>query len=177
MKNYIIFLIAIMALLSTACSEKQITEFTQSDLVKMQEDTNWVEITDTLHPNLGCSNHPGAMEPPPNELKWDQMKIIENQDEFEQLSNIMDTFSCWQSQNPNIDFDSYSLLLYSHKTGQHHSKTQFFKNDAEKEYKLLVHIHIESRELILYTLRNWLLVPKLKEDYKISVDTLRYMPK
>lgn len=170
-------ILAIIILLITACSEQQTAKFDYSDYDEMLNDENWVEVVDTLHPDLGCSSHPGASDEPHSSLlPWDELSIINNDSDFNRLSDDMENRDCWNSDHQNIDFDTYTLLAYSHKTGMHTSYIQFFKNDKKKEYKMIVHIHIKSKELILYTLRNWLLVPKLRDDYEISVDTLQYMP-
>lgn len=177
MKTNLFILLAAFIMLFTSCTEKQATEFTYNDYLSLQSDDDWVEITDTLHPYIGCSSHPGAPDKPHSILlPWYKISIFNNDNDFNQLSDDMENRDCWISEHQNIDFDTYTLLAYSHKTGKHTSFTQFFQNDKKKEYKLIVHIHIESRELLLYTLRNWLLVPKLREDYEIIVDTLNYLP-
>lgn len=181
-------LFAIMILLTIAflsCSKEQATESKGNfDMQAILSDSNWVEVIDTSRPDLRCSNKRGGLIDPPEFLEYGKLVVINNKSDYEKLLNRLDslalvnkfdTAGCTKTNPPQVNFSNKTLLGYSLITGRNKSNTRFFKNTSLKAYKLVIDIKLLDNRLTPYTLRTWLLVPKLDNSYKVEVDTLLHL--
>jgi hypothetical protein len=163
----IIFLLAnIITLLFFSCGYEQATQATKKyDLKTILNDSNWVEVLDTISFNIECLDAD----------KMAEKYVIRDTSEYKILYDAIwsgDIYEkCQEYELPFINFERYSLLGLLTLTGPCKIKRMIFINDIEKKYFYQIEITITSLEKILFTNQNWLLVPKIKSEYEIIFDT------
>ncbi|HRT68078.1 MAG TPA: hypothetical protein P5216_05000, partial [Bacteroidota bacterium] len=129
-------------------------------------------ITDTISIDLGGKNKSGILLEPPNLLEYDKLYQINNQFDYQELLQELDSVGILKPNPPSIDFEQKTLLCYYQISGNHNSTSRLFKNNSTKEYLLLINIHLFDHFLAPHIVREWLLVPKIEANYNILIDTL-----
>ena len=167
MKKTIIFALASILMLMISCSEEQPTKFNKItyDKYQIQNDTNWVEVTDTMSIDIKCLN---------GDLISDfKSFVIRDSNEYADLASLRwNYFECIDYELPTIDFTQYTLLGLNTRTGPVLIERSVFKNDSQKKYLYLIKLKITSLDEILIHNRNFLLIPRLPLNFTINMDTL-----
>ncbi len=170
----ILVLISIMILGLYSCekaSTSAIQEEKKYTLEEILADTNWIEITDTLHyndiPQLTFRT-----------LNWDHnsIKIISNTESYEKLKIISDT--TYPGYSPiilkDINFNSYDLIGLLYNDRGNVIKKMYFKNINTKQVFYFVELTRYTKDGIVDEIyresQNWLIIPKIPNDYKIFTD-------
>ena len=130
----------------------------------------WVEITDTIVPDIGCTYKPGGQIGGPTNLNYDVLLIINEQIHYEDLLIDLDSINCHNPNPPSIDFNIKTLLGYSFEEIPNYSFSRFFKNDSLREYKLFIDVKIINDIDLPYSVRQWIVVPKVNNSYKVVVE-------
>lgn len=167
----IIIITSLVLISLISCNKEQATQ-PDNFLMKIINDTNWVEVTDTIPILIDC-------------LDFDKMYnlfniVVRTKQEYDDLIDTLRSrikakdYICDNYEFPEIDFDKYSLIGLETRTGPCEIKKKLFRNDSKKEflYILVISETINENHLILITNRNTLLVPKIPSDYIVKMDTI-----
>ena len=183
MKKSIFLLLASIMMLTAACNEEQPTKFAAVyDKHTIQEDTNWVEITDidTVETCIiGKLYINGLLINSEEQYKNLFIETLKDPDYLWAVRNHPELTKCREEyQIPDIDFNKRDLIMYLSPLGggQPIFTRRIFENNLSKEIVYLV----ETR-LTTYTKENshfaeTITIPKLKSQYTIKFDTLLYFP-
>ncbi|MCO5252680.1 MAG: hypothetical protein M9949_14825 [Candidatus Kapabacteria bacterium] len=167
MKKSMFFCAVMLAVLMVSCKQEQATQATSFDKYTIADDKNWVEVTDTMSIDIDCLDGDKM-----NDLK---QFIFRNQAEYSTLDTLRvdEIFkNCVSYENPEVDFENYSLIGLLTRTGFCEIKLNVYRNDAVKKIYYVVDITNTGTEEILITNYNMLRVPPIQSDYTIVMDTI-----
>jgi hypothetical protein len=164
-------------LLVVACEEKQITEFTQSDLEQMQQDTNWVKITDidTVQNDIlkvKCIDRNSIEGGILIRSKEELVDVYDSQ----LFKDIDSNLNCSDSlDNINLDFENRDHIISLFYASQMDKwKRSIFINFSTNEIKYVIE-KIHSGDIIndkrTYW-SEWISLPKLNGDFKLNSTVL-----
>ncbi len=173
--KYLIFILAIAVMLLVSCEKEQPTNFSATyDKYQIQNDSDWVEITDidTLNSCLGPAY-------------WirenNKYIIIKNENEYKTIfDDAVATLGkdfiiakCDTVYKPTgVDFSKRFIISYKIATGDVKFTRKIFKNKISKDYFYLVSItNFSSNEI----LRGWgesISLPIINSDINVVFDTL-----
>ena len=180
MRNYIIFFIAIMALLSTACSEKQITEFT---IEEIENDPEWVDVTkiDTVEACIAHNlfdENPLIINSEATYKEYNQ-KSLEYEPFLDKIRLYPELTRCTEEYQPSgIDFSSRSLILFYKITGGQPTCTRnLYRNDEKKMYIYAVKIQKTTTTQEGSGFSEHITIPKIKDNYKFKDKIIVKNPK
>lgn len=171
----IILVLAILAFIG--CKEEAPTEnklITQQKytIEELENDTNWVEITDIDTLELPCI--------------WLDLfkrgKLIRQESEYNDMYDeskaLMDHSElpyCKDDTNYiNVDFLTRSLVLFEVRSngGSPTFNRRIFKNSSLKEYRYILELTIRSGSKENSGFTEVISIPKVNEDYEFKFDTL-----
>ncbi len=176
MKQSIIFCAVMIAAIMLSCKQEHATQFSNYDKYSIANDTNWVEVTDTINVKLKCLDL----------ILAKNGVVIKSEADYQNLWNqSIETIRWWKDRpdpdtiyqdcnnySPiNIDFDKFSILGYTTITGIAETVRNIYINDKSKTYLHLVHItkiRLEARGDGYF---NWVSIPKVKSGYQVLFDT------
>lgn len=138
-------------------------------LVQNQNDIWWIEIIDTLKPNIGCNERIGIVSNIPDGLEYDSLITINNDTDYQNLLKKLETIGCKNQNQVIVNFDERTLLGYSLLTGRNVTELTFFKNEKLREYNLVVDVKLLDSTFLPVSVWKWLIVRKLDSNYKINV--------
>lgn len=177
MRKSIILIISFTIFLVT-CSKEQPTNLSSNyDKYQIQNDSDWVEITDTMNINVLCLD--------PSLIYTG--KVIMNDNDYRDLWNKSSGFiemwknlrhpdslyaKCKEYTDLNIDFQRYSLLGFAIITGIAETNRYVYVNHKRKEYLHLLHIIDTSNYKRGDAYYKWVAVPKIPGDYLVKFDTI-----
>lgn len=183
MRAILIILLAAFFMLFTSCNEKQVTEFTQSDLEQIQQDTNWVEITDidtveACMANDFYNNGKGLLIKSEEDYKKYFDKSLENEQYMDMVRNWSQYTNCTEEFQPlNANLENRDLILYSISSGGMPIFTRrIFLNKNESEYIYIVEIQITTYTKELRSFSDEITVPNLNEGYSFRFETFEKQP-
>ncbi|MGA2298435.1 MAG: hypothetical protein ABSG15_12890 [FCB group bacterium] len=129
------------------------------DKHNIQNDSNWVEIIDTMIiiPNCMYDNSP---QPP---------YIINDSNEYKSI--LLD--SCFVGRRPWVDFSKRTVLGNVTQTNVTDFKYQIFKDDKLKLILYLIEIDVVYNFGFVSKL-HLISIPKISNDYKVYFDTLHF---
>ncbi|TAL69800.1 MAG: hypothetical protein EPN82_04035 [Bacteroidetes bacterium] len=163
MKKIIFLSILFVAVIfGISCQETETTAPTY-DKHNIQNDTNWVEITDTIHFYSACLFM--------GQNKYFTSFVINDSNTYNNLK-YYDAY-CNDSKYPYIDFAKKTLLIYSFEHGciwddYYH----VYRNDIYKKYLFLIVRDIKEPVWILEKTATGIIIPKIKNNYTVDFDTL-----
>lgn len=171
----VLFLLVIFA-----CSKEQLTETQHVNLQEIQNDSNWVEILDTINvtDKITCLAssliHWGTVFNSENDYKliWD--KSVNDYPEEIGMCNGMKfnpKLSKPQFYITNINFNERTVLGFDLMTGPAKCQRHIFINDNKKKYLYELQIKVTSNNDRGDGYYNWISISKLKSGYSISFDT------
>ena len=159
-------MIAFITLLATACNENQITEFTQSDLEQIQQDPNWVEITDI---DTVSDNAPFNDLTEGGILVRSEKQLLEIYNLFEQgFAHGLDTL--------DLDFKNRDHILYVITSSPSEYKRSLMINDVTKEVMYIVEVQMKDRTYRLDYWSEWISIPKINQRYVFRTRTIVKAP-
>ncbi|GAB1370475.1 hypothetical protein MASR1M45_05360 [Candidatus Kapaibacterium sp.] len=166
MKKLIILVFASIFTMFTSCKQEQPTQLSPNyDKHNIQNDTNWVEVTDTMSIDIKCLN--GDL------ISHLKSFVIRDSIEYTDLDTLRwNYFECIDYELPTIDFTQYTLLGLNTRTGPVLIERSVFKNDSKKKYLYLIKLKITNLDEILIHNSNFLLIPKIPDNFTINMDTL-----
>ena len=175
----ILVLISIMILGLYSCGDESTnltpnpTEETKKyTLEEILADTNWVEITDTLHyedingytylNNNWANNH---------------LIMFKNLEEYKNIERLSDTTYEWYKPNSikyDINFDTHTLIGTRTETTIVKKSKIIYINEKLKQYQYFVKIFSTIPETRVFVRSfNFVLIPKIDTTYRFYVDTIR----
>jgi hypothetical protein len=170
MRNIFVFFAASFMMLLFGCKQEQPTKYLGYNKISIEEDTNWVVVTDTISFPIKCLNSDKI----PDLTEF----VIRDSNEYSKLQELRWIHTnCQDYMFPVIDFTQYTLLGLNTRTGRVTLEKSVYKNDSEKKYLYLIKIKniIESdsviNEILIHN-RNFLLVPKIPDNFSVEMDTL-----
>ena len=155
----------------TPTPEQEVKKYTLKEILA---DSNWVEITDTLH----YKKLIGVTQSRYSSLKDSTLFVISNDNEFQNLKQFYDTdYLNYYPDDFKLDFDFEKHTLLIARTQYYSIKIidkLFFVNHNKNEYCYFVKIYqpLEGGFRMNYYTGNTLLVPKISKDYKIQLSIL-----
>jgi hypothetical protein len=155
------------AVLQYSCDESTVnpTKDISYNKLTIQNDPNWVEVTDTLSMPITCLD----FDKIPNLTEF----VVRDSIEYSKLKELQWFIGgCNEYKFPEIDFNIYSLLGFNVYTGFAIIKKSVFKNVTKKEYLYLIKIQPTGDEKILISNRNFILIPKISDEYIVKMDTI-----
>jgi hypothetical protein len=148
----------------------------QSSTQLVTPKSEWVEITDTIHlPDIWLHSSPYS--------SWERFTglVIRDTIEYNSLATMLDT-SVFKVKDikdtnnypiklpPSPDFSKYSMVgLRYFGYFQDTMTTAFYVNDGLKEYLYAAWSDVNINKFGLRLFQNWILVPKLKQGYSVTV--------
>ncbi|HOV92942.1 MAG TPA: hypothetical protein PLC04_07700 [Candidatus Kapabacteria bacterium] len=180
MKKTAILSLAFFMLFAVGCQKEQPTIYSLPDKYTIQEDTNWVEITDidTLHLCIGWSSYWIDKDIYVHQIvnrTEDDYKIL-----FEDAISVSQYFrdNCGSIYQPSgIDFSKRIMIMYTQTSTPSYWTRKIFYNEQLDEYYYLLEIKSKwcygcMTEERLDTYRENITIPKFTENTKVIFDTL-----
>ena len=170
----ILVLISIMILGLYSCekaSTSAIQEEKKYTLEEILADTNWIEITDTLH-------YEDIKQLSFESIGWkkETLKIITTNEDYVKLKVKNDTtyFGYKPIELKQVDFDKYDLIGYYFLDRGDKIKKIYFQNKNSKEVFYFIELTRYTMDGVVDEMyresQNWLVIPKLPNEYKIYND-------
>jgi hypothetical protein len=186
MKKAVLFLTTSVLMLMISCGDEQPTKVSEYvfDKRNIENDTNWVEITDidtvenTCYDQFDVIGGVLCMNESEYRNYYDlaqeriyQLKSKLSQQKRDSLGN------CYKFNNytsPDVDFNTHDLILYSMTSGFANWERKLFFNDHDNEYFYLLTIDTSpsNGEYILVFYNDAIKIPKLNNSTKIKFDTI-----
>lgn len=170
----IILTLAFLALIVSSCTQATPpspgVNNEKLTLEEIRNDSNWVEIMDTLHlPDIEGLNSVYS--------KWKNATgiLITNTSEYNALSDLLDTTNFHYKPlelSASLNYDKYSMIGLLTQTTPANRIPYLFKNKTTKSYKYFVKLDAINHTEVLTHNQSWLRVPKIEIDYSITYDTL-----
>jgi hypothetical protein len=187
MKKAVLFLAVSVLMLMISCGDEQPTKVSNYEFDKrnIENDTNWVEITDIdtvevcISAKLYTNDTNGLIVNSEVEYRNLFLETLKDEDYLWAVRNHPELTNCTEEyQIPAIDFDKRDLILYRTALGggQPIWKRKIYIN---KRFKVI--LYLLETTLTTYTLENShyserITIPKFKSQYTIKFDTLLYFP-
>jgi len=180
MKTLISLVIAIIIVATLSCQKEQATKYTQNiDMNTILNDSNWVEVTDTIdvtHEIICLAE---------DILRWGI--VLQSESEYKEMweksvrdypNDIINCNKVYvydstivKYKTPNVDFNNRSVLGFFVRTTLANKFRYIYKNEKTKEYLYLLNLELTSFNKIGDGYFAWTSVPKIPIDYKVSFDT------
>lgn len=135
----------------------------------------WVELKDTIHLDIRCvdANQLGAGVVFNSEN--DYLNLFSSSTISKGMNDSMTHWGdCNQYLKTNIDFANFTILGLSATCHNIYSDSQLFINDKNKEYLFISNLRQHPFDYTTKLYTKWLCIPKCKNGYKISFDTIQY---
>ncbi len=181
MKPLTSLILAIIIVATLSCQKEQPTKYTQNiDLNTILNDSNWVEVTDTVdvkHEIICLAQeliqHKGTVLQSENDYKelW-ELSVKDYPNSIVNCNRVYRYDSTIvKYKTPNVEFNDRTVLGFSVMTGISNRTRHIYSNDITKEYLYLLNIELTSYAKRGDTYFAWTSVPKIPSDYKVDFDT------
>ena len=175
MNRITIITLALLMLFAVSCKQEQATIYSPINKYAIQDDTNWVEVTDIDTVNICLGS-----------FYWNYKSmvshsiIIKNENEYkaifdDALATTRKDFLpyCDTVYKPTgVDFNNRFMIMYSISGGDSRFTRRIFYSKNLNEYLYLTTIEFRSGNEILRGFSENISLPKINEDTKIIFDTL-----
>lgn len=169
---YIIAIIAFVGCKENAPTENKINLDKKYTIDELENDPDWVEITDIDTLELPCI--------------WfdlfERGKLIKQESEYIDLYNESKAFKdhselyyCKDDTNYiNVDFSNRDLILFEVSTGGSPLfRRKIFKNSILNQYRYLLEITIRSVSKVGFSFTEVISIPNISNETEMKFDTLR----
>ena len=182
MKTHIVLLLASILMLTAACEQEQPTKLSAVyDKHTIQEDTNWVEITD-IDTVEACISRKliinGLKVNSEEQYKNLFLETLKDEDYLWAVRTHPELTKCREEyQIPDIDFNKRDLILYRAPIGGYNPilTRRIYKNELSKEIVYLFELKQTSKKLGLSSFVEHITIPKITSQYSLKFDTLIYL--
>jgi hypothetical protein len=174
MKQSLIFAIASILMLMISCSEEQPTKFSEYvfDKRNIENDTNWVEFHDYDTLDSLCFDldeaYGGIIYNSESEYKEAFLKAM-NADYKSWECGFM---KIEDYTEPDIDFDTRSLLFMFWRDANVEYKRKIYYNQKQDEYFYLLTVDLVGYGAVMIMYAETLSLPKITNHEKLKFDTI-----
>lgn len=168
--KYLVIIITIIAIIACEKDSPDVTNSITTEnkytIEELENDTNWVEVTEIDTVGVVCGYNNGSAP--------DKSFVIRSTEDLSNLEElILVKKDCEKNQNLNIDFLSNVVIVSAFSQEPSDYERRIFKNKILKEIRYIFSVRRDFNAQINQRLDYWTEVVSLKTDFNIICDTLK----